>query len=207
MAAPRKTDSLAVPSDPLAALRALQDLDARPPSPPQQTPAGPATALPPTGVTGSGGAPDTGSPVGSAGGGTPAGARDSAPAQRRAGADGSANDRGGGPGGPAASEADSAEPRGGEGTDTALRAPRPRKPDPAWPEEKPVDPMADAVRAMLARPYTTDPEKGPFTVSTVKIPAEVWERLGWLSKWTGRAKQDIIADALKDHFAKVVKGR
>ncbi|MBX9625556.1 MAG: hypothetical protein K2X82_17245 [Gemmataceae bacterium] len=67
--------------------------------------------------------------------------------------------------------------------------------------------MAEAVWAMLGRPYTADPEKGPFTVSTVKIPAEVWERLGWLSKWTGRAKQDILADALKDHFAKVVKGR
>lgn len=67
--------------------------------------------------------------------------------------------------------------------------------------------MAEAVRAMLGRAYTADPEKGPFTVSTVKIPAEVWDRLGWLSKWTGRAKQDIIADALKDHFAKVVRGR
>jgi hypothetical protein len=67
--------------------------------------------------------------------------------------------------------------------------------------------MADAVREMLSRPYTSDPNKGPFTVSTVKVPTEVWERLGWVSTWTGRPKQEIIADALKEHFVKVLKGR
>jgi hypothetical protein len=67
--------------------------------------------------------------------------------------------------------------------------------------------MAEAVLAMLSRPYTSDLGKGPFTVSTVKVPTEVWERLGWVSAWTGRPKQEIIADALKDHFAKVLKGR
>jgi hypothetical protein len=70
-----------------------------------------------------------------------------------------------------------------------------------------TDPIAEAVRTLLARPYAATAEKGPFTVSTVKIPAEVWERLSWLSKWTGRAKQDIIADALREHFAKVLRGR
>lgn len=67
--------------------------------------------------------------------------------------------------------------------------------------------MADAVREMLSRPYTCDPGKGPFTVSTVKVPTEVWERLGWVSAWTGRPKQEIIADALKEHLGKVLKGR
>lgn len=205
MSAPRKNDSLAVPADPLAALRALQDLDARPAAPPPRSPPGAdhATALPPTGATGSGDAPNTGSPVGSAGGGAAAGVRDNAPARRRTSADGSE-------GGEAGSER-SSDTAGwaASGHDSGrVRPPRPRKPDPAWvSDEDPADPMAEAVRTMLGRPYAADPEKGPFTVSTVKIPAEVWDRLGWLSKWTGRAKQDIIADALKDHFAKVVKGR
>jgi hypothetical protein len=70
-----------------------------------------------------------------------------------------------------------------------------------------ADPIAEAVCALLARPYAAHADKGPFAVSTVKIPAEVWERLSWLAKWTGRAKQDIIADALREHFAKVVRGR
>jgi hypothetical protein len=67
--------------------------------------------------------------------------------------------------------------------------------------------IADAVRAMLARPYTSDPRRGPFTVSTVKVPTEVWERLGWLSAWTGRPKQEIIADALREHFVRILKDR
>lgn len=45
------------------------------------------------------------------------------------------------------------------------------------------------------------------TVSTVKIPTEVWERLGWVAALTGRKKQDIIAEALKDYFRAVLKDR
>jgi hypothetical protein len=67
------------------------------------------------------------------------------------------------------------------------------------------DPLAAAVRKMLSRPYTADPRKGPFTVSTVKIPTEISERLGWVATLTGKAKQEILADALKDYFAKVLK--
>jgi hypothetical protein len=37
------------------------------------------------------------------------------------------------------------------------------------------------------------------------MPSEVWERLGWAAKVTGQAKQDIIRDALKDYFRKLVK--
>jgi len=67
--------------------------------------------------------------------------------------------------------------------------------------------MAEAVRKMLSLPYTSDPKKGPFTVSTVKIPTDVWERLGWVSAWAGRPKQEIIADALREHLVKVLKSR
>jgi hypothetical protein len=41
----------------------------------------------------------------------------------------------------------------------------------------------------------------------VKIPTEVWERLGWLSAWAERPKQEIIADALREHFVRILKDR
>ena len=67
------------------------------------------------------------------------------------------------------------------------------------------DPIAGAVKELLSRPYTSGATKGPMTVSTVKIPGEVWERLGWAAKLTGQTKQDIISDALKDYFLKMLK--
>ncbi|MFO0935116.1 MAG: hypothetical protein U0798_01195 [Gemmataceae bacterium] len=67
------------------------------------------------------------------------------------------------------------------------------------------NPMADAIREMLKRPYSESSGKGSFTVSTVKIPAEIWERLDWVSTLTGQAKQEIIAEALKSHFETVLK--
>lgn len=73
------------------------------------------------------------------------------------------------------------------------------------PGEELTDPIAGAVKELLARPYTTEGGKGPLTVSTVKMPSEVWERLGWAAKLTGQAKQDIIRDALKDYFRKLLK--
>lgn len=67
------------------------------------------------------------------------------------------------------------------------------------------DPIAGAVKELLSRAYASDEGKGPLSVSTVKMPSEVWERLGWAAKVTGQAKQDIIRDALKDYFRKLVK--
>lgn len=91
---------------------------------------------------------------------------------------------------------------------TAVRRPR----RPSREHESPSDasdgqgnPLAQAVRELLARPYTSDPRRGPFTVSTVKVPTEVWERLGWVATLTGRHKQEILADALKDHFDKILR--
>lgn len=178
----RKTSSLAVPADPLAALRALQELDT-PRSPVPED----ATALPVADATGSAPLPATGSAVGSA----------TTPAESNevANAGGSVVTR--------PRERDTSSATGSAGA----RSPGPRKIEPTEETADPPDPMAAAVRAMLGQPYSGEPAKGQFIVSTVKLPVEVWERLGWLSKWTGRAKQDIIADALKDHFAKIVKGR
>lgn len=69
----------------------------------------------------------------------------------------------------------------------------------------PADPMGEAVRALLEKPYTADPQTGPFTVSTVKIPTEVWERLGWVAKFTGRTKQELITEALREHFRRTLR--
>jgi hypothetical protein len=63
------------------------------------------------------------------------------------------------------------------------------------------------MREMLAKPYSFDPKKGPFTVSTVKIPTDVWERLGWAAVLTDQPKQDIIAVALKNYFATLLRQR
>ncbi len=180
----RKTESLAYPADPLAAIRELQELNTRPgtslsgardrsadmgSTPKRRSPSPPGSAaLPPT--------PPAGSAVANVGG----------------------------------SEGSSAtsSPEGSETRLPRTTPANPAEPDAAANEPKGNrDPMADAVREMLSRPYTSDSGKGPFTVSTVKVPTEVWERLGWVSAWTGRPKQEIIADALKDHFGKVLKGR
>jgi hypothetical protein len=69
------------------------------------------------------------------------------------------------------------------------------------------NPLTSAMREMLGQPYTAEPRKRAYTVSTVKIPTEVWERLGWAAMLTERPKQEIIAEALKDYFAKLVGGR
>ena len=68
------------------------------------------------------------------------------------------------------------------------------------------DPLGDAVRELLARPYAGEGSRVPVTVSTVKIPTEVWERLGWVAAITGRTKQDLIAEALKGYFRVVLEG-
>ncbi|MBX9623408.1 MAG: hypothetical protein K2X82_06300 [Gemmataceae bacterium] len=82
---------------------------------------------------------------------------------------------------------------------------RPRTADPKR-EAAASDPMADAVRRLLAAPYVGGAGRGAVTASTVKLPTEVWERLGWVAKLSGRHKQDVIADALKRYFETVFKG-
>ena len=151
----KRTQSLSYPSDPLASLRELQDLDAPgAPSPFDRGPSvRPAVAAPPEADT-----------TGSADGRAPGSAEASGPAAKR--------------------------PRSGE----------PKRDKPA------SDPMGDAVRRLLAAPYGEAAGKGAVTVSTVKIPTEVWERLGWVAKLSGRTKQDLITDALKRYFETVLKG-
>jgi predicted DNA-binding protein len=37
---------------------------------------------------------------------------------------------------------------------------------------------------------------GPFQAGTVRMPAELWKRVGWIASFTGRTKQEIIGEAL-----------
>lgn len=162
----RKTESLSYPSNPLAAMRELQELDAKP-----------------HGIDVNGAAPEptkVALPASSA-----VASADSSEEARATSSE-------------VASATRSKKPRPKPG-----RRARGGEPDSS---EEP-SPLASAVREMLSEPYTADPKKGPFTVSTVKIPTEVSERLGWVSTLTGKAKQEILAEALKDYFQKILNGR
>ncbi|MBX9581990.1 MAG: hypothetical protein K2X87_16925 [Gemmataceae bacterium] len=155
----RRTQSLLYPSDPLASLRALQDLDAPKPAPERDLVTDPQPPPPPPSAENeslSDGGSEDGRVTGSAGG-------------------------------------------------TGPVARRPRMTDPKR-EKAASDPMVEAVRRLLATPYGETGGRGAVTVSTVKIPTEVWERLGWVAKLSGRTKQDIITDALKRYFETVLKG-
>jgi hypothetical protein len=172
----RKMQGLAYPSNPMAAIRELQELNAVEPTPPPSPdpptkPEEPIVALQVVGVDSS--------EVASADSNEEALAesseRSSAKGSRRRSATGSER----------ASKVASA-------TSSATVT-------------DPDNPMHSAVVAMLGRPFSPELEKGPFTVTTVKIPTEIWERLSWLSSLTGQPKQEVIADALKEHFKRAVK--
>lgn len=184
----RKTESLSYPKNPLVALRELQELNDLPPvaNGNDSTATRAAEALPQSSATSSVVAPEEGNETAHATSRVPSSPESSETADATRSDDSSATS---------------------SATQTRKRKPTTRTND----EEPPGDsvatnhPLAAAVRQMLSRPYTADPRKGPFTVSTVKIPTEVSERLGWVATLTGQAKQEILADALKDYFAKVLK--
>ena len=63
-----------------------------------------------------------------------------------------------------------------------------------------ADPVRQAMLGMLAQPYPNDMDEGAMTVTSVKIPKPIWERLEYARTITKRDKQDIIADALRLYF-------
>jgi hypothetical protein len=163
----RKTESLSYPSNPLAAMRELQELDALPPQPGQERPQEEVSSPTTLQV-----APTTSSQVGSA--------------------------------------ATVAEANATNGVSARAKAPARKKPRgerEGGTQDDSANPMERALLDMLASPYESDMAKGPFTVTTIKIPSELWERLGWLSQLTGQTKQEIIALALRERFEKVGNGK
>lgn len=67
--------------------------------------------------------------------------------------------------------------------------------------------LNEALIQLLAKPYDSESKSGPFTSTTVKIQTELWERLGYASTFTALPKQEILAEALRDYFRKLVKGQ
>jgi hypothetical protein len=68
-------------------------------------------------------------------------------------------------------------------------------------------PLNEALIQLLAKPFVSETKIGPFTSTTVKIQTELWERLGYASTLTNLPKQEILAEALRDYFRKMVKGQ
>jgi len=68
------------------------------------------------------------------------------------------------------------------------------------------DPVRAAMLGMLAQPYPDDMEGGVMTVTSVKIPKPIWERLEYARTITKQDKQDIIAEALRLYFDRIVQG-
>jgi len=68
----------------------------------------------------------------------------------------------------------------------------------------PMDPLRAAQIATLADPLPVEFPKGTAaTVTTVKIAGPIWSRLKVATALTGRNQQDLIAEALRDFFAKL----
>lgn len=72
-------------------------------------------------------------------------------------------------------------------------------------DQAPDNPLEIALREMLANPYSSDPGKGPFTVTSMKLQTEVSERLGWASTLLKRPKQEIVSEALRLYFERILQ--
>lgn len=57
-------------------------------------------------------------------------------------------------------------------------------------------PLQDAILQLLVAPYPAMLSRGPFTVTSIKIHSEIWNRVGLAATLTGRPKQEILAEAL-----------
>ena len=65
------------------------------------------------------------------------------------------------------------------------------------------DSLRTALLQTIQHPIAGDMSKGPFSVSSIKVHNTVWERLGYVAQLTGRNKQDLISEALLDLFVKI----
>jgi hypothetical protein len=64
-----------------------------------------------------------------------------------------------------------------------------------------------ALAQLLATPVDAEAMKGPFQAATVRMPAEVWKRVGWVASFSGRTKQEVIAEALTMYLEHLRKNR
>jgi hypothetical protein len=62
-----------------------------------------------------------------------------------------------------------------------------------------------ALVQLLSTPLEADLKKGPFQAATVRMPAEVWKRVGWVASFSGRTKQEVIGEALISYLDRLRK--
>jgi hypothetical protein len=62
-----------------------------------------------------------------------------------------------------------------------------------------------ALTQLLSTPLEVDLKKGPFQAATVRMPAEVWKRVGWVASFSGRTKQEVIGEALITYLDRLRK--
>jgi hypothetical protein len=67
-------------------------------------------------------------------------------------------------------------------------------------------PEEQTLAQLLAAPFPADPAQGPFQAATVRMPAEIWKRVGWVSSLTGRTKQDVVGEALVRYLEQLRAG-
>jgi hypothetical protein len=67
-------------------------------------------------------------------------------------------------------------------------------------------PEEQTLAQLLATPFPGDPTQGPFQAATVRMPVELWKRVGWVSSLTGRTKQDVIGEALLRYLEQLRAG-
>jgi hypothetical protein len=60
-----------------------------------------------------------------------------------------------------------------------------------------------ALTQLLATPLEPGLLHGPFQAGTVRMPTELWKRVGWIASFTGRTKQDIIGEALWSYLERL----
>lgn len=60
-----------------------------------------------------------------------------------------------------------------------------------------------ALAQLLSTAIEADGSKGPFQAATVRIPVGIWKRVGWVASFSGRPKQEIIAEALVIYLEQV----
>ncbi len=74
----------------------------------------------------------------------------------------------------------------------------------------PVEPEDDPIRAgtlsLLLMPLKTPlSDKRSWVVTSIKAHTDIWDRVGHVAKLLGKDRQDVVAEALMDYFAKVVR--
>ena|ERR1700687_2693168 len=73
------------------------------------------------------------------------------------------------------------------------------------PASVPEEVEKTALAQLLSTPLEAEMGKGPFQAATVRMPVEVWKRVGWVASFSGRTKQEVIGEALISYLEQLRK--